>query len=190
MFHTLLVAIDGGPQTRRIAELARQAAAPGARVHLLCAVDAGYALPGRPTLLDYPPAAHECEEARQVLDEARALLAGCELEVVDLPADCRHLAGFSTNAEGRMQADFWHARWANNQIGFHLDEINPYLMRHLSRLRLQAGERILVPLCGKTLDLAWLAAQGLEVLGVELSEKAVSDFFEEHDLRPEIDQLG
>ncbi|MBO3781635.1 universal stress protein, partial [Pseudomonas aeruginosa] len=40
MFHTLLVAIDGGPQTRRIAELARQAAAPGARVHLLCAVDA------------------------------------------------------------------------------------------------------------------------------------------------------
>ncbi|MCO2550454.1 hypothetical protein FA329_25805, partial [Pseudomonas aeruginosa] len=70
-----------------------------------------------------------------------------------------------------MQADFWHARWANNQIGFHLDEINPYLMRHLSRLRLQAGERILVPLCGKTLDLAWLAAQGLEVLGVELSER-------------------
>ncbi len=50
-----------------------------------------------------------------------------------------------------MQADFWHARWANNQIGFHLDEINPYLMRHLSRLRLQAGEQILVPLCGKTL---------------------------------------
>ncbi|MBW6120703.1 universal stress protein, partial [Pseudomonas aeruginosa] len=45
------------------------------------AVDAGYALPGRPTLLDYPPAAHECEEAQQVLDEARALLAGCELEV-------------------------------------------------------------------------------------------------------------
>lgn len=38
-------------------------------------------------------------------------------------------------------------------------------MRHLSRLRLQAGERILVPLCGKTLDLAWLATQGLEVLG-------------------------
>ncbi|TEE80977.1 universal stress protein [Pseudomonas aeruginosa] len=81
MFHTLLVAIDGGPQTRRIAELARQAAAPGARVHLLCAVDAGYALPGRPTLLDYPPAAHECEEARQViLGEARRL--GCELIVI------------------------------------------------------------------------------------------------------------
>ncbi|MFO6060788.1 hypothetical protein ACLBVL_22730, partial [Pseudomonas aeruginosa] len=37
-----------------------------------------------------------------------------------------------------MQADFWHARWANNQIGFHLDEINPYLMRHLSLVRAQA----------------------------------------------------
>ncbi|MDF5828110.1 universal stress protein [Pseudomonas aeruginosa] len=75
-----MVAHRRRPATRRIAELARQAAAPGARVHLLCAVDAGYALPGRPTLLDYPPAAHECEEARQVLDEACALLAGCELE--------------------------------------------------------------------------------------------------------------
>ncbi|OES63127.1 thiopurine S-methyltransferase, partial [Pseudomonas aeruginosa] len=88
-----------------------------------------------------------------------------------------------------MQADFWHARWANNQIGFHLDEVNPYLMRHLSRLRLQAGEQVLVPLCGKTLDLAWLAAQGLDVLGVELSEKAVSDFFAENGLQPAIDQL-
>ncbi|MFU3616243.1 universal stress protein [Pseudomonas paraeruginosa] len=81
MFQRLLVAIDGGPQTCRIAELARRAAAPGARIQLLCAVDAGYALPERPTLLDYPPAAHECEEARQVLDEARALLAGEALQV-------------------------------------------------------------------------------------------------------------
>ena len=60
-------------------------------------------------------------------------------------------------------------------------------MRHLSRLRLQAGERILVPLCGKTLDLAWLAAQGLEVLG--WSWKGRERLLREHDLRPEIDQL-
>ncbi|MCO5625801.1 universal stress protein, partial [Pseudomonas aeruginosa] len=48
MFHTLLVAIDGGPQTRRIAELARPAPQPGAGAHLLFAVDPGHALPGRP----------------------------------------------------------------------------------------------------------------------------------------------
>lgn len=89
-----------------------------------------------------------------------------------------------------MQANFWHARWVNSQIGLRLGEINPYPMRHLSRLRLQAGERILAPLCGRTLDLAWLVAQGLEALGAGLSEKAVSNSFEEHDLHPEIDQSG
>jgi thiopurine S-methyltransferase len=43
---------------------------------------------------------------------------------------------------------------------------------------------VLVPLCGKSLDLAWLAGQGYRVLGVELS-RAVEDFFREHGLDAE-----
>ncbi len=35
------------------------------------------------------------------------------------------------------------------------------------------GRRVLVPLCGKTPDLLWLAEQGNEIVGVELSEIAV-----------------
>jgi thiopurine S-methyltransferase len=46
------------------------------------------------------------------------------------------------------------------------------------------GTRVLVPLAGKTLDMVWLAAQGLRVLGVELSPLAVQAFFAEHQLRP------
>ncbi|MGC5701093.1 thiopurine S-methyltransferase [Pseudomonas sp. NFXW11] len=89
-----------------------------------------------------------------------------------------------------MQADFWHKRWENDQIGFHLAEVNPYLRQYWPALGLPAGSRVLVPLCGKSLDLIWLAGQGHQVLGIELSEKAVEDFFREHQLQPKISQQG
>lgn len=89
-----------------------------------------------------------------------------------------------------MEPKFWQERWARNQIGFHLPEVNPYLQRHWSRLNLTEGARVLVPLCGKSLDLMWLANQGLRVVGVELSEQAVEAFFSEQNLTPRISQQG
>lgn len=89
-----------------------------------------------------------------------------------------------------MHEDFWIARWARNEIGFHQDEINPYLRRHWPALGLTPGARVLVPLCGKSLDLVWLAGQGLRVLGVELVERAVEDFFAEQDLQPQVSASG
>lgn len=89
-----------------------------------------------------------------------------------------------------MEPAFWHKRWADNQIGFHQAQVNPYLQAHWSALALAAGSRVLVPLCGKSLDLAWLASQGHRVLGIELSRRAVEDFFLEHGLTPEVTQQG
>ncbi|AHL33030.1 thiopurine S-methyltransferase [Pseudomonas brassicacearum] len=89
-----------------------------------------------------------------------------------------------------MEPEFWHKRWSSNQIGFHLPEVNPYLQRFWPQLGLAQGSRVLVPLCGKTLDLLWLAHQGYSVLGVELSEKATVDFFLEHQLEPSVDEEG
>ncbi|MFQ6575650.1 thiopurine S-methyltransferase [Pseudomonas sp. UM16] len=89
-----------------------------------------------------------------------------------------------------MHAEFWHSRWASNQIGFHQSRVNSYLQQYWPALTLTAGERVLVPLCGKSLDMLWLAGQGLQVLGVELSERAVEDFFEEHQLQPQVEQSG
>lgn len=89
-----------------------------------------------------------------------------------------------------MQAEFWHSRWKNNQIGFHQSQVNAYLQQHWPALAVPAGGRVLVPLCGKSLDMLWLAGQGLQVLGVELSERAVEDFFSEHQLVPQVSQSG
>ena len=89
-----------------------------------------------------------------------------------------------------MHEDFWLERWARDQIGFHLGEVNPYLQRHWPVLDLAPGVRVLVPLCGKSLDLVWLAAQGYRVVGVELAEKAIVDFFAEQQLQAEVLQRG
>lgn len=89
-----------------------------------------------------------------------------------------------------MEPKFWQERWARNQLGFHLPEVNPYLERHWPSLALAEGAKVLVPLCGKSLDLMWLATQGHRVLGVELSEQAVEAFFSEQSLTPRITQRG
>ena len=82
-----------------------------------------------------------------------------------------------------MEPDFWHERWENNLIGFHLDEVHPHLRDHWDSLAVKPGGRVLVPLCGKSLDLIWLADQGYEVIGVEISPVAVKNFFAENHLK-------
>ena len=68
-----------------------------------------------------------------------------------------------------MEPTFWQERWARNQIGFHLQQVNPYLQRLWPTLGLAQGARVLVPLCGKSLDMSWLAANGFEVLGSSIT---------------------
>ena len=89
-----------------------------------------------------------------------------------------------------MKAEFWHNRWENNLTGFHLDDVNPYLKANWSFLKMKADSRVFVPLCGKTLDLIWLANQGHQVVGIELSPLAVEAFFIENGLAFERSQIG
>ena len=84
-----------------------------------------------------------------------------------------------------MQPEFWLQRWQQGQIGFHRGEVMPLLERHWPALQVAPGGRVLVPLCGKSLVMHWLAAQGHRVLGVEISPLAVTQFFAEAGLRPE-----
>lgn len=76
----------------------------------------------------------------------------------------------------------WIERWQEGRTGWHEAEGNASLKRHWRA----KGRRVLVPMCGKSYDLVWLADQGNEVIGVELSDIAVSAFFAESGLRFEI----
>ena len=81
-----------------------------------------------------------------------------------------------------MNKEFWLERWERSEIGFHQNEINPYLLRYWQEVRAGAGGEVFVPLCGKSLDMLWLRQQGYKVLGVELSPIAVRDFFAENGM--------
>jgi thiopurine S-methyltransferase len=82
-----------------------------------------------------------------------------------------------------MHPDQWLERWKQDRIGFHESTVNPYLPRYLSLFNLKPGDAIFLPLCGKTIDIVWLAEKGFRVTGIELSEIAIESFFAEQELR-------
>ena len=89
-----------------------------------------------------------------------------------------------------MDPEFWHERWQNAQIGFHQPKPNPKLAAYWPRLAPAPGSTVFVPLCGKSLDMVWLADHGHHVIGIELSERAVDEFFAEQGLTPETRRHG
>ena len=87
-----------------------------------------------------------------------------------------------------MENNFWHERWATNDIGFHLGKTNPMLLKHWPSLQSKPEDVIFVPLCGKSLDLIWLTNQVKQVIACELSQRAIDEFFSENKITPQISQ--
>ena len=81
-----------------------------------------------------------------------------------------------------MDIDFWKQRWKDRQTGFHLESVNPHLINCWDLLSINQKATVFVPLCGKSLDIIWLASLGLNVTGVECSELAVQEFLNENHL--------
>ena len=88
-----------------------------------------------------------------------------------------------------MDPAFWKSRWAEGKIGFHEGAPNAYLVKHHDKLA--TYPRVLVPMCGKAEDLAYLAARGHDVVGIELAADAIDQFFAEHAITPAVsDRAG
>ncbi len=84
----------------------------------------------------------------------------------------------------------WLQCWRDRQLDFHQPTVNHFLTRFWPGLDLALGSRVFVPLCGKSLDMIWLAERGHHVVGVELSPIAVAEFFRENGLRPSRRRVG
>lgn len=89
-----------------------------------------------------------------------------------------------------MEVSYWHQKWQLGEIAFHESESNPFLIEHFEKLNLPMDSRVFLPLCGKTRDFAWLLASGYRVVGVELSEFAITELFKELGLEPDISRVG
>jgi thiopurine S-methyltransferase len=82
-----------------------------------------------------------------------------------------------------VEPGFWLQRWQESRIGFHQAEVNALLQRFWPEVGVAPGAEVLVPLCGKSLDMRWLCRRH-RVLGVELSPVAIEAFFREAGLEP------
>ncbi len=89
-----------------------------------------------------------------------------------------------------MQPEFWHDRWRAGQIGFHQSAVHRHLEQHWPALDVADSCSVLVPLCGKSLDMLWLRAQEHVVIWIELSSIALESFCMEHGIPARRRRIG
>lgn len=87
-----------------------------------------------------------------------------------------------------MQQQDWSERWEGGQIGFHQETTTAALADHADAVWGDTVGRVFVPLCGKSLDMVFLAERADHVVGVEFVEQAVEEFFTERSLAPVVDR--
>jgi thiopurine S-methyltransferase len=135
----------------------------------------------------------QLQALRRLSQHAAALGAGCAglgaawLTVVGAPAAAAASGGENETAGGTFH-NRWNAGWEAGRYstpgtGFHRADPNIHIVTYADRLLAgssPAGARVLVPLCGKSVDMPYLASRGAEVVGVEGASRAVREFFEEN----------
>lgn len=85
----------------------------------------------------------------------------------------------------------WKEKWTQGRYSWHRSEVSKILKKYLSDLT--QGEptvSILVPWCGKSLDLPWLCSEGYDVVGIELSEIAAQQLFQENSIPYSVSNEG
>ena len=82
-----------------------------------------------------------------------------------------------------MQAEFWLESWelGGSKTSFHRKDVHPYATTYAPAEFLK-GKRVLVPLCGKDNVLMWFREYADHVIGIELAEKAIQQFFQAQNL--------
>ena len=89
-----------------------------------------------------------------------------------------------------MEPNFWHDKWHQQLIGFHQASVNALLLTHWQQLEIKPQGQVFVPLCGKSLDMCYLAELGHNVLGCELNLSAVEQFYAENQLTVTCEPIG
>jgi thiopurine S-methyltransferase len=83
----------------------------------------------------------------------------------------------------------WLKFWENNETNWHGDKITQELVEYFELFELEPRDKVFVPLCGKSLDMLYIMSQGFSVVGVEISEIGVRQFFSENNLAYKITKV-
>ncbi|XP_074128561.1 thiopurine S-methyltransferase [Sminthopsis crassicaudata] len=82
-----------------------------------------------------------------------------------------------------LTLDYWQQKWEMHNIGFHQEHGNKLLRKYMNTfLNGRNGLKVFFPLCGKAVEMKWFSDLGHSVIGVEISELAIREFFTEQNL--------
>ena len=81
-----------------------------------------------------------------------------------------------------MSLAYWNKRWAEGKTSFHEKLPHKDMLKYKGDILWKPVTRVFFPLCGKSVDMLLLAEQGHQVVGLECSEVAVTQFFNENNL--------
>uniref|UniRef100_UPI003AAECEF9 probable thiopurine S-methyltransferase isoform X1 n=2 Tax=Centroberyx gerrardi TaxID=166262 RepID=UPI003AAECEF9 len=96
---------------------------------------------------------------------------------------CQANSMLAAQADRVMAPGEWEERWRDDRIGFHQPQVHKMLESNIDKvLAGRTGVRFFFPLCGKAVDMKWLADMGHSVVGVEFAEKAIRQFFEDSNM--------
>ncbi len=89
-----------------------------------------------------------------------------------------------------MELSYWRSKWRKGNIGFHMENGYPGLETYWNSINVNNNSTVFVPLCGKSKDLIWLSQHCDHVVGVEISDVAVDQFFKENSLDAKISSFA
>uniref|UniRef100_U3IFA3 Thiopurine S-methyltransferase n=1 Tax=Anas platyrhynchos platyrhynchos TaxID=8840 RepID=U3IFA3_ANAPP len=93
------------------------------------------------------------------------------------------LQGGRAQADRVLTAQEWLHKWETGTAAFHKEHGHPLLEKYLDVLLSgRSGLRIFFPLCGKAVDMKRLADLGHSIVGVDISEQALKEFFADQGL--------
>lgn len=95
-----------------------------------------------------------------------------------------------THHESRFSMDSWIKAWNDGHWGFHCLVVNDLIMKYYDSLVEQRTDlRFFLPLCGKSLDMKWLADKGHHVVGIDCASRAAVDFFAENKIEYDVSEV-
>ncbi|KAK3705155.1 hypothetical protein QZH41_003752 [Actinostola sp. cb2023] len=76
-------------------------------------------------------------------------------------------------------SEIWEVDWKNPDLAWHVKQIHPLLIKHEREITGGRSHlKVLVPLCGISVDLLWFADRGDSVCGIEYDASGCQAFFE------------
>lgn len=82
----------------------------------------------------------------------------------------------------------WASYYEIKDTTWHNGRLNPYFEKYYQmHLKNDQKSTFLIPLCGKCVDMIWLAKLGNRVIGIEFVQQACVEFFKENNLQYKVD---